>query len=199
MVSAETRLQEQIAFIVEIDRLKSIYRQSFLMDVSRKEDDAEHSWHIATMAVLLGEYANDRDLDLFRAVKMLLIHDIVEIDAGDVLAYDKEFDMGLDARERIAADRLFSILPPDQSSELRGLWEEFEVRKTPEAKFAMAMDRLQPVLQNYYTQGKSWKEHGITAGQVLRVNARIKEGSEELWEFVQEIIRDSVEKGYLLP
>jgi putative hydrolase of HD superfamily len=199
MVSAETRLKEQIAFIAEIDRLKSIYRQSFLMDVSRKENDTEHSWHIATMAILLSEYANDGEIDLLRAVKMMLIHDIVEIDAGDVLVYNKESDAGLAAREMKAADRLFGLLPQDQALEMRGLWEEFEMRKTPEAKFAMAMDRLQPVLQNYFTQGRSWKEHGITAGQVLRVNARIKEGSEELWEFVREIIRDSVEKGYLLP
>ena len=194
-----SRLLKQVEFIAEIDKLKNVYRQSFLMDASRHEDDAEHSWHIAMMAVVLREYANDKGVDLLKAIKMLLVHDIVEIDAGDVLVYNKEFEGGIVTREKKAADRIFNILPADQALELRSLWEEYEERKTAEARFAMAMDRLQPILQNYFTQGRSWKAHGITAGQVLHVNARIRDGSEELWELARDIVRESVEKGYLMP
>ncbi|BAI62128.1 putative metal-dependent phosphohydrolase [Methanocella paludicola SANAE] len=192
------RLQRQIEFVAGIDRLKSVYRQSFLLDGSRSENDVEHSWHIAMMAVLLSEYADER-VDLSRVVKMLLIHDIVEIDAGDVFVYDAEANKGKEGREKKAADRLFNILPPDQAAEMRALWDEYEERRTPEAKFAMAMDRLQPMLQNYFTQGKSWRAHGVTARQVLSVNARIQEGSEALWEYAQRIVSESVEKGYIKP
>ncbi len=191
------KLGEQISFIAEIDKLKSIYRQSFLLDGIRHEDDAEHSWHIAMMAVVLAEYANDGNVDLLRAIEMLLVHDIVEIDAGDVFVYDKERDEGIAGRETKAAERIFNILPPGQAEEIRELWEEYEERKTPAARFAMAMDRLQPILQNYFTQGRSWKSHGITARQVLQVNAKIKDGSNVLWEYAQHIVRESVEKGYL--
>jgi putative hydrolases of HD superfamily len=194
----DARLQKQIDFIVELDRLKQVYRQSFLIDGSRRENDVEHSWHIAMMAVLLSEYAEE-GVDLLRAVKMLLIHDIVEIEAGDVFVYDAVGNSGKLDRERSAADTLFNILPPDQAAEIRALWDEYEERKTPEARFAFSLDRLQPILQNYHTQGKSWKAHGVTAKQVLSVNARINDGSPVLWEYTQRIIQDSVEKGYLKP
>ena len=194
----EARLKTQIAFIVEIDRLKQVYRQSFLMDSTRRENDVEHSWHIAMMAMLLREHAAV-GIDLLRAIEMLLIHDIVEIEAGDTFVYDAEANKGKLEREKKAADRLFNILPADQAAEIRGLWDEYEAQKTPEAKFAMAMDRLQPMLQNYFTQGKSWQAHGVTARQVLEVNARIREGSEALWEYAQYVVKDAVEKGYLAP
>ncbi len=192
------RLQRQIEFVAEIDRLKSVFRQSFLLDGSRSENDVEHSWHIAMMAMMLSEYADER-VDQLRVVKMLLIHDIVEIDAGDVFVYDAEANNGKEDREKTAADRLFNILPPDQAAEMRALWDEYEERRTPEAKFAMAMDRLQPMLQNYFTQGKSWRAHDVTARQVLAVNARIQEGSEALWEYAQRIVSESVKKGYIKP
>lgn len=190
------RFKEQVAFIVELDRLKNVYRKSFLLDGSRHENDAEHSWHIAMMALVLSEYAGG-SVDLPRVIGMLLVHDIVEIDAGDVFVYDEKASRGKEAREKTAADRLFNILPPGQARELRALWDEFEERKTPEARFAMALDRLQPILQNYFTQGRSWKAHGITARQVLDTNRRIEEGSEALWAYAKEIVADSVEKGYL--
>ncbi len=194
----DARLRKQIDFIIEIDKLKHVYRQSFLIDRSRHENDVEHSWHIAMMAVVLAEYAEE-GVDLLRAVEMLLVHDIVEIDAGDVFVYDEKANEGKLERESKAADRIFNILPPDQATEMRALWDEYEERRTPEARYAMAMDRLQPMLQNYYTQGKSWRAHGVTARQVLAVNARIQEGSEVLWQYAQELVRKSVEKGYILP
>lgn len=194
----EARLRKQIDFIVEIDRLKTIYRQSFLLDATRHENDVEHSWHIAMMAMLLSEHSNE-GIDLLRAIEMLLIHDIVEIEAGDVFVYDAGANKGKLEREKKAADKLFNILPADQAVEMRALWDEYEGTKTPEAKFAMAMDRLQPILQNYFTKGKSWQAHGVTARQVLEVNARIKNGSEALWQYAQYIVQDSVKKGYLKP
>jgi putative hydrolase of HD superfamily len=194
----DERLQKQIDFIVEIDRLKEINRQTYLMDGSRHENDAEHSWHIAMMALMLAEHS-DEAFDALRVVKMLLIHDIVEIDAGDVFIYDEKGNNGKSERERMAARRIYNILPESQAHAYMELWREFEERKTPEARFAMAMDRLQPILQNYYTKGKSWRAHGITASQVLEKNRRIEEGSKALWEYAQRIVAESVEKGYLMP
>jgi len=194
----EARLQKQIDFIVEIDRLKTIYRQSFLLDATRHENDVEHSWHIAMMAMLLSEYSNE-GVDLLRAIEMLLVHDIVEIEAGDVFVYDAEANKGKLEREKNAADKLFNILPADQAAEMRALWDQYEAMDTPEAKFAMAMDRLQPILQNYFTRGKSWQAHGVTARQVLDVNARIKKGSDVLWQYAQFIVQDSIKKGYIKP
>jgi putative hydrolase of HD superfamily len=194
----DERLQKQIDFIVEIDRLKEINRQTYLMDGSRHENDAEHSWHIAMMALMLAEHS-DEAFDALRVVKMLLIHDIVEIDAGDVFIYDEKGNNGKSERERMAARRIYNILPESQAHAYMELWREFEERKTPEARFAMAMDRLQPILQNYYTKGKSWRAHGITASQVLEKNRRIEEGSKALWEYAQRIVAESVEKGYLKP
>ncbi|MCF6092884.1 HD domain-containing protein [Microaerobacter geothermalis] len=192
------RLMMQIDFIREIDKLKHVYRQTLLMNGSRHENDAEHSWHLAVMAMLLKEHA-DKEIDVLKVMKMVLIHDLVEIDAGDTFCYDDEAKVDKEERERKAADRIFHILPEDQAWELRNLWEEFEGRSTPEACFAAALDRIQPLLHNYYTKGQSWKEHGVTSDKVLDRNRPIKECSQTLWNLAQEIIRQSVEKGYLLP
>jgi putative hydrolase of HD superfamily len=199
MLFEDSRLRRQMEFIVEIDKMKSIYRRSYLIDRSRHENDAEHSWHIATMALFLSEYANERDIDLMRVVKMLLIHDLVEIDAGDTFAYDAEGHKTKAEREEQAARRLFVLLPKEQGEESYRLWREFEEEATPEAKFAVAMDRLHPMLLNYFTQGAGWKENGVSSEQVLAYNRKIAEGSERLWQFAQNLIRDAVAKGYLRP
>jgi putative hydrolase of HD superfamily len=167
------------------------------MDRSRRENDAEHTWHLAVLAMLLSEYSAEPGLDLLRALKMILVHDLVEIDAGDTFAYDMIGAQDKDQRERKAADRIFNILPPDQAAEVRQLWEEFEERRTPEAHYAAALDRFQPILHNYVTHGKVWLAHGITSEQVLARNSYMIEGAPALWEYVQELIRDSVKKGYL--
>ncbi|NLX91855.1 MAG: HD domain-containing protein [Firmicutes bacterium] len=193
------RLQKQIEFILEIDKLKEVYRRSFVTGSKKAENDAEHSWHLALMSILLLEYARTKqgEPDLLRVLKMVLVHDLVEIDAGDTYCYDEEAAGDKRLREEKAAERLFNLLPPDQAAEFRSLWDEFEQRRTPEALYAAALDRLQPVLLNYHTQGRSWKMHGITAEQVLERNSLIKEGAPELWAYVREIIRKAVEKGYL--
>jgi len=193
------RLARQIRFIVEIDKLKTVLRQTWLIDRSRRENDAEHSWHLALMAVLLLEYAAAEDLDLLRVLKMVLVHDLVEIDAGDTFAYDEVRRLDQSDREREAADRLFSILPLDQASQVRALWEEFEARKTPESRYAAALDRLQPLLHNYHTEGRAWREHGVTSSMVLARNRHIAEGAPLLWRYAEELIRDAVRKGYLAP
>lgn len=198
MNMADERIQKQIDFIVEIDKLKEIVRQTYLLDGSRREDDAEHSWHIAMMAVVLAEHANIQ-CDMLRSVKMLLIHDIVEIDAGDAFIYDDKANEGKGERERMAAMRIFNILPDDQAEIYLDLWREFEERKTPESLFANSVDRLEPILQNYYTKGKTWQAHGIKPSQVLEKNRRIEDGSEVLWEYAQQVIRESQEKGYFKP
>ncbi|TLS35748.1 HD domain-containing protein [Pseudalkalibacillus caeni] len=190
------RLKQQINFIVEIDKLKSILRRSVLMDKSRNENDAEHSWHIAMMALLLKEYAN-QEVDVLKVVKMLLIHDLVEIDAGDTFAYDSEGYKDKEAREQQAADRLFNILPKDQAEEIFELWNEFERRTTAEACYAAALDRLQPLLHNFYTEGVSWKEHQVTSDLVLERNSYIKDGSETLWEYARDLIEEAVDRGYM--
>ncbi len=192
-----SRLSRQIDFLREIDRLKQVLRRTWLMDQSRRENDAEHSWHLGVMAVLLAEYAAEPGLDLLRAVKMALIHDLVEIDAGDTFAYDEVGAQDKDRRERLAADRIFQILPPDQAAEIRSLWEEFESRQTPEARYAAALDRFQPILHNYHTQGRAWRQHGITSDQVIARNRHMAEGAPALWAHAEELIRDAVEKGYL--
>lgn len=191
------RLKQQLDFIIEIDKLKQVYRQSILMDGTRRENDAEHSWHLALMSILLGEYSRERNIDLWRVVKMVLIHDIVEIDAGDTYCYGETLYEDKLEQEKKAADRLFSILPSDQKKEFQGLWEEFEKRTTPEARFAAALDRLQPLLHNYKTKGESWKKHGVTSEKVIMRNKSIYEGSTTLWELAETIINDSIEKGYL--
>lgn len=196
-VTENDRLPRQIRFLIEIDKLKSVFRQTWLLDRSRRENDAEHSWHLAMMAVLLLEYAGQQDLDLLRVIKMVLVHDLVEIDAGDTFAYDEVGEADKHDREEKAADRIFSTLPPDQAVEFRSVWEEFEARNTPESRYAAALDRLQPLLHNYYTQGRAWRQHGVTAAEVTARNRHIADGAPRLWEYAQGLIRDAIDKGYL--
>ena len=190
------RLHQQIAFILEIDRLKSVLRRTYLVNDPRHENSAEHSWHLAMMALLLAEHANV-EVNLLSVLKMLLVHDIVEIDAGDTYCYDAVSSKDKAEREEQAAQRIFGLLPEDQQAELHQLWTEFEARETPEAKFAAALDRLMPILHNYHTQGRSWLAHGITSAQVAERNHHAAEGSEALWAYVEEIITDAVKHGYL--
>ncbi len=192
-------MQRQIAFIIEIDKLKNILRQSLVTGGRRRENDAEHSWHLAMMAIVLAEYANEPELDLVRVVQMVLVHDLVEIDAGDTFAYDEKGHEDKSEREQKAADRLFSLLPGDQGRQVMRLWQEFEERRSAEARFAAALDRLQPMLLNYYTEGESWRKHGISRGQVESRNRHIAEGSETLWAYAKRLIEDAVRSGYLLP
>lgn len=191
------RLKRQIDFIKEVDKIKHIFRQTLLINGSRNENDAEHSWHLGIMAVLLPEYSSDPDIDVLRVIKMVLIHDIIEIDAGDTFCYDEKANLDKAEREQKAADRIFDILPQDQASELRELWEEFEECKTSEAKFAAALDRLQPLIHNYNTNGHTWKKHNVKSDKVYERNRVIKDASPLLWEYVKGIIEDSINKGYL--
>lgn len=194
---APERLAQQIDFLVEIDRLKTILRQTLLSDGSRAENSAEHSWHLALFAVVLAEHANDSDsLELGRVVLMLLVHDIVEIDAGDTFCYDVDANRDKEEREQAAAARLFGKLPPDQGSRLRQLWEEFEARETPEARFANAVDRLQPMLHNVLTRGHSWRLHGVGKEQVLERNRPVGDGSSELWEFAERFLDQAEDSGW---
>lgn len=193
-----TRLDQQIRFIVEIDKLKSILRRTYVIADRRSENTAEHSWHISVMAVLLAEYANE-PIDITRVLKMTLIHDIVEIDAGDTFVYDSAATLDKAAREQAGAARLFALLPSDQAAEFRKLWDEFEERVTPEARFAAALDRFIPQLHNYYGEGGSWKEHAITQDRVLERNAPMADGAAALWAKTQELLRDAVAKGILAP
>ena len=190
------RLAQQLQFILEVDRLKDILRRNMVTAGDRFENDAEHSWHLALMATVLAEYAN-ADIDVNRVIRMLLVHDIVEIDAGDAFVYDEAAREGKAARERAAADRIFALLPSDQCSEFRALWDEFEGHASPEARFAAAIDRLQPLLLNHATRGASWSRHSITADRVLHLNATIDHGSSSLWEHAQRMIDDAIEQGYL--
>lgn len=179
------RLKQQMTFIKEIDKIKKIGRQTYLSDASRKENDAEHSWHLAMMVLLLHEYSNV-PIDVSRTMAMVLIHDIIEIDAGDTYAYDEKGNQSKRERELKAAERIFHLLPDDQASYVRGLWDEFEEKKTPEAKFANAVDKIQPTMLNDASEGKSWIEHGVHLEQILKRNESTKEGSEELWNFALE-------------
>ncbi|MBQ4529068.1 MAG: HD domain-containing protein [Lachnospiraceae bacterium] len=179
------RLQQQMEFIQEVDKLKKIGRQSYLTDSSRKENDAEHSWHLALMAILLSEYA-PKEVDVLRVVSMVLIHDLVEIDAGDTYAYDTEGNKTKRQREEKAADRIFNILPEDQAKKVRDLWEEFEDNETPEANFAHALDRTQPIMLNHASEGKAWKEHGVVLSQIMERNINIPKGAPKLWDYAYE-------------
>lgn len=191
------RLKKQFEFIREIDKEKFIGRQTYLSDGERKEDDAEHAWHMAIMTILLSEYAS-KEIDVLKTVTMLLIHDLVEIDAGDTYAYDEEGKKTKEIREKKAAERIYGLLPEDQGEKLIKIWEEFEEWKTPEACFAHAMDNLQPLMMNAATDGKSWVEHGIHVKQVLKRNEYTALGSKELWEYAYEnFICPNVEKGRL--
>lgn len=191
------RLERQVRFIVEIDKLKNVIRRTYIMDGLRHENTAEHSWHIAVMAMVLAEHSN-QPVDLSRVIRMALIHDIVEIDAGDTFIYDAQAALDKAERERHAADRLFSLLPADQAAEFRALWDEFEERRTPESKFAASLDRFIPQLHNYKTQGGSWKDHGVTYDRVVAKNASMKDGSERLWEYATGVLDKAVAEGHLL-
>lgn len=198
MIKENKRLDSQLQFILEIDKLKEVYRRSYLVNSQRRENSSEHSWHVAVIAMLMAEYGNE-ETDICRVLCMLLIHDLVEIDAGDTYCYDDQGALDKAAREKEAAHRLFGFLPSDQSLWIRNLWEEFEANTTPEARFANAVDRFMPLLHNFFTQGKSWLENGITQDQVKARMAKVHEGSTILWEYSQKIIEDAVDRGYLRP
>ena len=187
----EDRFVHQLEFIIEIDRLKEVYRQSYVLHADRRENSAEHSWHLALAAWLLAEHAN-QPIEVSRVIRMLLVHDLVEIDAGDTFIYDLAGNLEKAVKEKKAADRIFGLLPPDQREEWRTLWEEFESRSTAEARFAQALDRLLPILHNYFTDGRSWKEHGITREQALEKNAPINEGSHNIWKIAKALICDGL-------
>ncbi|MCD8014786.1 MAG: HD domain-containing protein [Lachnospiraceae bacterium] len=194
----EERIRRQFAFCLEMDKEKNIGRQTYLSDGERKENDAEHAWHMAVMTLVLGEYANE-DIDLLRTIGMLLIHDVVEIDAGDTYAYDEEGKKTQRQRELAAADRLFSLLPPDQGAKMRALWDEFEACETPEAKFARTMDNIQPAMLNAAAGGKAWSEKGVHLNQILERNKNTAQGSEALWDYsLENFIEPNVKDGNIL-
>jgi len=193
------RLTRQIEFIREVDKLKTIRRQTLLTDASRQENDAEHSWHLSLMALVLGEYAGGNEIDLFHVIRMVLIHDLVEIDAGDTYCYDEVGYKDKRERETAAAERIFNLLPADQAAEIRSIWDEFEASKTPEARFANALDRLQPLMHNVATQGHMWKKHGIVQAQVIDRNQKIADGAPDLWTFAHRLIEQAVNDGHLAP
>ncbi len=188
------RLEQQIRFVLEADRIKQITRQSYLADGSRKENDAEHSWHLALMAFLLAEHANE-EIDVLRVMEMVIIHDLVEIDAGDTYAYDDAGNATKRQREEKAADRIFGMLPEDQAVWFRQLWEEFEAAETKEARFALALDKVQPILLNDSTDGKAWREHQVREEQILKRNRTTPEGSRALWDYCAKLVEKNVEKG----
>ena len=190
------RLSQQIEFLVEIDRLKSIVRQTLLVDGSRHENSAEHSWHLAVLAMVLAEHAS-APVDLSRVLKMILVHDLVEIDAGDTYCYDEKGNRDKAERENRAADRIFSLLPPDQAVEFRSLWEEFESRQTTDAVFAAALDRFQPLLNNFRAGGVMWLKHGIRKEQVYSRNSPMEQGSAVLWDYAERMIEDAISKGWI--
>ncbi len=190
------RLAQQIQFILEADKLKTVLRRTRNISNQQYENSAEHSWQLALLALVLAEHANE-PVNVTRVMKMVIIHDIVEIDAGDTFFFD---DVGLQdkaEREQQAADRLFGLLPADQTAEMRGIWEEFEARETPEARFANSIDRIMPLFHNYHTQGGSWRENGVASSKVLPRMAQIGNGSETLWEAAQAIIHEAVAQGFL--
>ena len=190
----DERLKKQLDFILEIDKEKNILRQTHLSDHGRRENDAEHAWHMAIMAYLLKEYSNE-PIDVAKVMIMCLIHDVVEIDAGDTYAYDAEGLKTQKAREEAAKERIYSLLPDDQKQDLQALFDEFEERKTSEAKFARALDNLQPLLLNNSNDGGDWREHQVTEAQVSGRQRRTAEGSEKLYEVTDQLIRENIAKG----
>jgi len=195
-IPEDARFSDQIAFLLEMDRMKNIYRQTYVLHENRKENDAEHAWHLAMLALVLHEYANE-PVDLQKVLATVLIHDVVEIDAGDTYAYDEAGNVTKAAREQKAADRLFGMLPPDQGEYMRRLWDEFEAGSTPEARFAASLDRIQPLLLNYTKHGLSWKEHGTRRSQVEGRIEKIGEGSEKLRALAGDIVQKAAEEGLL--
>ncbi len=196
MTPTQSRIEQQVRFIVEIDRLKQICRQTYLTDASRFENSVEHSWHLAMLAMVFSEYAND-SIDILKVIRMVLIHDIVEIDAGDTFIYDEIAATDKAAREIAAAERIFKLLPEDQAEEFRKLWDEFEARRTPDARFAHALDRFQPILHNVITNGKAWQNHGIRKHQVLEKNRVMADGADALWDYAAGMIENAAAEGLL--
>ncbi|MGW2745041.1 HD domain-containing protein [Streptomyces sp. NPDC001450] len=192
------RLRRQIEFVMEADRLKDVFRRSPLLAADRRENDAEHSWHLALLTLVLAEYA-DEPLDVGRVLALVVVHDLVEIYAGDTFVYDTEAVVDQEAREQRAAERLFCLLPADQSTLFRSLWDEFEARVTPEARFAKAMDRLQPLLLNYGNRGGTWRTRGVTVDDVLDRKSLIKDASGELWRYAQSLIHAGAAHGWVPP
>lgn len=194
----KSRLDKQIEFSIEIDKEKEIFRQTYLADGSRKESDAEHAWHAAIMTYLLAEYANEK-IDVAKTMMMLLIHDIVEVDAGDTYAYDEIGKQTQKEREQKAADRLYSLLPEDQGKDLRALWDEFEEGVSAEAKFARVMDNLQPMMLNVASDGRAWLEHQVAVSKILKRNEHTPLGSETLWNYAKENwIKPNIEVGTII-
>lgn len=194
------RLQKQLDFLVEVDKMKQVLRATLVMDKSRYENDAEHSWHFALMTMLLYEYAGHRDdVNLFRVLKMALVHDLIEVYAGDTPAYDVAGNETKADREKEAADRLFALLPEDQGAEVRALWEEFDAMETPDSRYASAIDRLQPFIANAMTDGHSWQTMQVTKAQVYQRMDMVRHGAPELWSYVEGVVDDHIKKGNLLP
>ncbi len=193
----QERFRRQLDFILEIDKEKNIFRQTHLSNGGRREDDAEHAWHLAVMTFLLAEYSNQK-IDVAKTMVMTLIHDIVEIDAGDTYAYDAEAKKTEKAREQAAADRIFGLLPEDQNRKLRQLWEEFNAYETAEAKFAHVMDNFQPMLLNNSNSGGDWREHGIRRSQTEKRNEKTPEGSAAIWDYMKKILDANVASGSLI-
>lgn len=194
----DERLKKQLEFILEIDKEKNILRQTHLSGHGRRENDAEHAWHMAIMTVLLSEYANEK-IDVLKTVTMLLIHDIVEIDAGDTYAYDSEGKKTQEEREKKAAERIFHLLPEDQAQKMHALWEEFEAQETAEARFAHTMDNIQPMMLNNASNGLSWDEHEVKLSQILKRNVRTALGSEDIWEYArEEFLEKNIEEGHII-
>lgn len=194
----DDRLKKQLDFALEMDKQKGIGRQTYILNALRKENDAEHGWHLALMTLLLSEYSNEK-IDVQRTVAMVIVHDVIEIDAGDTYAYDSKGNATKRERELKAADRIFSILPSDQEKYFRGLWDEFEEKKTPEAKFATAMDSLEPIMLNDASNGLAWREHKVCADQVLnRIENKIKPGSEVLYKWAVDLVNENITKGNLI-
>jgi putative hydrolase of HD superfamily len=195
--SPVSRLARQIEFIAECDKLKEIFRQTLNSQSRRAENDAEHSWHLCLCVIVLSEHANGPDLDVLRVLKMLILHDLVEIDAGDTFAYDVAAMVDQHEREAVAAERIFGLLPPDQAAEFRALWDEFEAGISPEAKFAAAVDRFQPMLLNCRSQGAAWNRHGVTHDRVIARNRHIADGCSELWRYAEKMLQEIVDAGHL--
>ena len=193
------RLGQQISFMIEVDKLKEVFRQTKLINIGRQENDAEHSWHLCLSVILLAEHANSPDLDVLRVLKMVILHDLVEIDAGDTFAYDEAGMVDQHERECVAADRIFGILPVDQATQFREIWDEFETQETSEAQFALACDRFQPMLLNVMTNGASWKQHGITHDRVVARNQVIAKGSTAMWDRMSALLDAAVVAGIVAP
>ena len=191
------RMKQQIAFLMEIDKVKNIFRQPYLADGKRQENDAEHSWHLAIAAFLLKEYVAE-DVDVMKVMIMVLIHDLVEIDAGDTYAYDAEGAKTKRAREVAAADRIFGMLPEEQGGYFRELWDEFEAYESDDAKFAHLLDNFQPLLLNHESNGKSWTEHHVKKSQIYKRNEKIEETSPEVWEWMKQIVEEHIALGHVI-